>query len=69
MVNYENAMYKIDDMKVGDFIGANYDKAFYGIITAKQDEDGIHVRSESSLFLTIKRCNFTIARSSGLTPT
>jgi len=44
VVNYENAMYKIDDMKVGDFIGANYDKAFYGIITAKQDEDGIHVQ-------------------------
>lgn len=42
--NYANAMYKIDDMKAGDFIGANYDKAFYGIITTKNSEDGIHVQ-------------------------
>merc|ERR1712004_411906 len=44
VVNYEHAMYKIDEMNVGDFIGANYDKAFYGIITAKHDIDGIHVQ-------------------------
>ena len=66
MKNYANAMYKIDDMKAGDFIGANYDKAFYGIITTKNSEDGIHVRSKSLIFLTFKRCNSSTARSSAL---
>ena len=41
--SFKDATHKIEEMEVGDMIGANYDRPFYGIIKDKSEADGIFV--------------------------